>query len=148
LEKSKERKLKMKKVLLGVISLLLVIGLFAAVGYTAYRVGYNQGAQATVSGDTSPLGPFGGFGPRGMPMRDFGRDVERGFHRGFGPGGFPIMGFGFFPLLLFIVVLGFIIGFIYWLLTRNGWRFTRTPQATVTTPTNTEGGNQNAEANQ
>ena len=45
----------MKKVLVGVITLFLVIGLFAAVGYTAYRIGYNQGTQATVSGDTSPL---------------------------------------------------------------------------------------------
>ena len=138
----------MKKVLLRVITLLLVIGLFAAVGYTAYRIGYNQGMQTTVSGDNSPLSPFGGFGPRGMPVRDFGRDVERGFHRGFDPGGFPIMRFGFFPALLFIVVLGFIIGFIYWLFTRNGWRFTRTPQATVTTSPNTDGGNQNAGANQ
>ena len=138
----------MKKVLLGAISLLLIIGLFAAVGYTAYRVGYNQGTQATVSGDASPLSPFGGFGPRGIPMREFGRDVERGFHRGFGPGEFPITAFGFFAPLLFIVIVGFIIAFIYWLLTRNGWRFTRTPQATVTASTNTEGGNQNAEANQ
>jgi uncharacterized membrane protein len=113
----------MKKVLLGVITLLLVIGMFTAVGYTAYRVGYNQGMQAKVSGDTSPLSPFGGFGPRGMPMHTFERDFERGFHWGFGPGGFPIMGFGFFSPLLFIVVLGFIIiGFIYWFLTRNGWR--------------------------
>jgi len=138
----------MKKVLLGAITLLLIIGLFAGVGYTAYRVGYNQGTQTTANSDNSPLGPFGGFGPRGMPLRDFGRDVERGFHRGFGPGGFPRMGFGFFAPLLFIVVLGFIIGFIYWLFTRSGWRLTRTPQATAATSPNTAGENQNAEVNQ
>ena len=138
----------MKKFLLSVITLFLVIGLFAAVGYSAYRVGYNQGTHTTVSGDTSPLGQFGDFSPRGMPMPDFGRDVERGFHRGFDPGGFPRMGFGFFAPLLFIVVLGFIIGFIYWLFTRSGWRLTRTPQATAATSPNTEGENQNAEVNQ
>jgi len=138
----------MKKVLLGAITLLLIIGLFAGVGYTAYHVGYNQGTQTTANSDNSPLGPFGGFGPRGMPLRDFGRDVERGFHRGFGPGGFPRMGFGFFAPLLFIVVLGFIIGFIYWLFTRSGWRLTRTPQATAATSPNTAGENQNAEVNQ
>jgi hypothetical protein len=112
----------MKKVLLGVITLLLVIGMFTAVGYTAYRVGYNQGMQAKVSGDTSPLSPFGGFGPRGMPMHTFERDFERGFNWASGPGRFPIIGFGFFRSLLFIVGLGFIVGFIYWLSTRNGWR--------------------------
>ena len=141
----------MKKVLLGVITLVLVIGLFAAVGYSAYRVGYNQGTRTTVSGDTSPLGPFGDFGPRRMPMRDFGRDVERGFNRGFDPGGFPRMGFGLFSPILFlgrIAVLGLVLWFIYWLFTRGGWRLTRTPQATAATSPNPEGENQNAEVNQ
>ena len=141
----------MKKFLLSVITLFLVIGLFAAVGYSAYRVGYNQGTQTTASGDTSPLGQFGDFSPRGMPMRDFGRDVERGFHRGFDPGGFPRMGFGFFSPILFlgrIAVLGLVFWFIYWLFTRSGWRLTRKPQATAATSPNTEGENQNAEVNQ
>jgi len=138
----------MKKVLLGAITLFLVIGLFAAVGYSAYRVGYNQGVEATAGGDTPRFREFEDFGPRGMPMHPFGRDIERGFNWGFGPGGFPRMGFGFFAPLLFIVVLGFIIGFIYWLFTRSGWRLTRTPQATAATSPNTAGENQNAEVNQ
>jgi hypothetical protein len=151
LEKSKERILKMRKVLLSLIAAVLVIGSFAAVGYSAYRVGYNQGAEATAGGDTPLFRQFEDFRPRGMPMHNFGRDIERGFNRGFGPGGFPRMGFGFFSPILFlgrIAVLGLVLWFIYWLFTRSGWRLTRTPQATVTTPPNPEGGNQNGEANQ
>ena len=141
----------MRKVLLSFIAAVLVIGLFAAVGYTAYRVGYNQGAQATAGGDAPLFRQFEDFGLRGMPMHNFGRDIERGFNRGFGPDGFPGMGFGFFSPILFlgrIAVLGLVLWFIYWLFTRSGWRLTRTPQATVTTPPNPEGGNQNGEANQ
>ena len=141
----------MRKVLLSLIAAVLVIGLFAAVGYTAYRVGYNQGAQAAAGGDTLLFRQFEEVGPRGMPMHPFGRDIERGFHRGFSPGRFPAMGFGFFSPILFlarIAVLGLVLWFVYWLFTRNGWRLTRTPQATATTPPDPEGGNQNVEANQ
>lgn len=141
----------MRKVLLSLIAAVLVIGLFAAVGYTAYGFGYAQGAQVTANGEVPQLRPFDDVGPRGMPMHNFGRDMERGFKRGFGPGGFPRMGFGFFSPILFlgrIAVLGLVLWFIYWLFTRNGWRLTRTPQATATTPPDPEGGNQNVEANQ
>ncbi|HEX9838097.1 MAG TPA: hypothetical protein VGA72_02055 [Anaerolineales bacterium] len=141
----------MRKVLLSLIAAVLVIGLFAAVGYSAYRVGYNQGAQATDAGDTPPFRQFEDFRPRGMPMDNFGRDIERGFNRGFGPGEFPRMGFGFFSPILFlgrIAALGLVLWFIYWLFTRSGWRLTRTPQATAAAPPNTEDENQNAEVNQ
>lgn len=85
-----------------------------------------------------------------MPMHNFGNDFGRDSNRGMRPTGFPMMGFGFIPPLLFlgrIVMFGLAIWFIYWLFTRSGWRITRTPPAMATTPPNTEGGNQNAEAN-
>src|SRR6266498_973888 len=138
----------MRKILLSIVSLVLVIGLFAAVGYAGYRIGYNQGTQATTSGNTLTLRPLGGFGPQRVPMHNFGYGFDRDFGRGFGPGRFPMMGFGFFSPLLFIAVLGLVIWFIYWLLTRNGWRLTRASQDTATTPPNTEGENPDSEANQ
>ncbi len=141
----------MRKLLLSIISAVLIIGLFAGIGYAGYRIGYNQGAQAAAGGESPFFRQFENFGLRGMPMHNFGRDIERGFNRGFGPGSFPGRGFGFFsPILLLgsIAVLGLLLWFIYRLFTRSGWRLTRTPQATVTTPPNTESGNQNAEADQ
>jgi hypothetical protein len=151
LEESKERIMKMRKVLLSLIAAVLVIGSFAAVGYTAYRVGYDQGAEAATSGDTPLFRQFEDFGPRGMPGQNFGRDRERGFDRGFGPGRFPRMGFGFFSPLLFlgrIAVLGLVLWFIYWLFTHSGWRLTRTPQTTAATSPNAKAENQNARSEQ
>ena len=129
----------MKKVLLTLLVTILVLGLFAAAGYTGYRFGYAQGVQATANGDVLRPGlrPFDDFGPRGMPMHNFG--FGRGFNRGFGPGGFPMMGFGFFsPLMLLgrIAVLALIVWFVYWLFTRSGWRLTR--QTTESVPPKTE----------
>jgi hypothetical protein len=137
----------MRKVLLSLIAVVLVLGLFAAVGYSAYRVGYDQGAQAAAGGDTTLFRPFEDVGPRGMPMHPFGRDIERGFPRGFGPGRFPGIGFGFFSPILFlarVAVLGLVLWFIYWLFTRSGWRLTRTPRVTAATPSNTSAENQSA----
>ncbi|HET9589430.1 MAG TPA: hypothetical protein VFO91_11645, partial [Anaerolineales bacterium] len=76
---------------------------------------------------------FDNFGPRGMPMDRFG--FERGFPRRFGD--FPMMGFGFFSPLIWlgrIAVLALILWFVYWLLTRSGWRLTREVQATESQP--------------
>ena len=118
----------MKKVLLTLLAVIVVLGLFAAAGFTGYRFGYAQGVQGTANGDAPrpELRPFDDFGPRGMPMmRNFG--FERGFQRGFGRGGFPMMGFGFFSPWMFIgriAVLALVIWFIYWLVTRSGWRLT------------------------
>jgi hypothetical protein len=156
LEKSKERKRTMKKVLLTILALVVVLGLFAATGYVGYRFGYAQGAQGAqliASGD-APRPRFRPFDevirPR-MPMHNFGREIERGFNRGIHPDGFRRMGFGFFSPILFlgsIALLGLALWFIYWLFTRSGWRLTRMPPAAVTTSQDSESGNQNVEADQ
>ena len=127
----------MKRVLLTLLAVVVVLGLFAAAGFTGYRFGYAQGARAAVNGDEvrPQIGPFRDFGPNRMPMRDFG--FERGFHREFGMHGFPGMGFGFFSifgLLGRIAVLALVVGFIYWLFTRSGYRLTRTVQTTEPEP--------------
>ena len=99
-------------------------GLFGAVGYTGFRYGYAQGVQITASGETPQLRPLDDFDPRGL--HGFGMDRE--FQRGFGPGRVPMMGFGFFsPLrwLVPLVILALIALFVYWLVTRSGWRLTR-----------------------
>jgi uncharacterized membrane protein len=113
----------MKKVLLGLLALIVVFGLFAAAGYAGYRFGYAQSVQTAVNSDSVQPGlrPFDDFGPRGMPMHRFGPE------RDLGRGGFPLR-FGFFALLMFlgrIVLVALIILFSYWLLTRSGWRLTR-----------------------
>jgi hypothetical protein len=119
----------MKKVLLTLLAALVLLGLFAAVGYAGYRFGYTQGAQITANGRAPELRPFDGWGLR------FG--IERGFPRGFGMRGFPMMGFGFFSPLLFLVrlaVLALILWFVYWLFTRSGWRLTRQTTEPVPPP--------------
>jgi len=137
----------MKKVLLTLLTVIVVLGLFAATGYAGYRFGFARGAQITANGNPSgpQLRPFDNFERRGMPMHNFGDDFGRGLRRGFGVRGFPMMGmgFGFFSPLMFlgrIVVFALIIWFIYWLFTRSGWQLTRTaPIAEAQTkPTETE----------
>ena len=125
----------MKRVLLTLLAVVLVLGLFAAVGFTGYRFGYAQGARVAANGDEvrPRVGPFDDFGPNRMPMREFGFD--RGFHRDFGGRGFPGMGFGFFSLFALlgrIAVLALIVWFIYWLFTRSGYQITRAPSVQTT----------------
>ena len=125
----------MRRFILTLLAVILVLGLFAAVGFTGYRFGYARGVQATANGDVvrPQFGPFDRFGPNRMPMHNFG--FERGFHRGFGMGGFPLMGFGFFGLfrlLIPLAVLALIAWLIYSLFTRGGYRITRTVQTTTT----------------
>lgn len=128
----------MKKVLLSLLAALVVLGLFAVVGYAGYRLGYAQGAQAaqsTADGQAPELRSFDRSNPRRMPMHDFG--FARGFERGFGMRGFPGMGFGFFSPFLFLVrlaVLGLVLWFVYWLFTRSGWRLTRQTTEPVPPP--------------
>jgi len=134
-----ERNRTMKKILLTLFTVIVVLGLFAAAGFTGYRFGYAQGVQAAANGDNllPGLRPFDDFGPRGMPMHDFG--FERGYPRGWDRGGFPMMGLGFFsPWILLgqIAVLALIVWFIYWLFARSGWRLTR--QTTVNTSSKPE----------
>lgn len=121
----------MKRIVLGLLAVIVVFGLFAAAGYAGYRFGYAQGAQAATNGTPPPqLRSFDELSPRQMPMHRFG--AERGFPRGEGPGSFPMMGFGFFPLMFLgrFVVLALIIWFVYWLFTRSGWHLTRQPVET------------------
>lgn len=126
----------MKRMLLTLLAVVLVLGLFAVAGFTGYRLGFAQGIQQTVAnsnGNPPQVRPFDNTGPRGMHNFGFGREIPRGF----GMHGFPLMGF-FSPFmllgrLLFWVLL---IGLIYWLFTRSGWRLTR--QTVETTPARTE----------
>jgi hypothetical protein len=137
----------MKKVLLTLLTIIVVLGLFAATGYAGYRFGLARGAQITANGNnTNPaprLRPFDNLDRPGMPMRNFGDDFGRGIRRGLGMRGFPMMGmgFGFFGPLMFlgrIAVFALIIWFVYWLFTRSGWRLTRTVQTTQPDPQPTE----------
>ena len=122
----------MRKILLSIFAIVVIAGLFAATGYTGYRLGFTQGAQSAGNGDEIPrpgLRPFDRFGPREMPGHHFGFDSE--FRRGFGMRGFPMMRFGFLSPFLFlaqILLLALLAGLIYWLFTRSGWRLTRTVQ--------------------
>jgi len=127
----------MKKVLLALLAATLVLGLSAAVGYTGYRFGYAQGVRTAASGETMfpRLRLFDNFERSRMPMNNFSDRFERNFNRDFGPGGFPMRGFGFFPPLRFlaqIVILGLILWFVHWLVTRSGWHLTRTEQTVET----------------
>jgi hypothetical protein len=124
----------MKRILLALLGIIVMLGLFGAMGYAGYRFGYAQGLQSTVNGDyTRPdpaLRPFDEFHPRGMP----GFGMDRRFKHDFGPGRFPMMGLGFFSALRWLVpiaVLALVVLFIYWLFTRSGWRLTRQTTASV-----------------
>jgi hypothetical protein len=135
----------MKKVLLTLLTVIVVLGLFAATGYAGYRFGFARGAQITANGNNPgpQLRPFDNFDRRGMPMRNFGDDFGRGLRRGFGMRGFPMMGigFGFFSPFMFlgrIIVFALIIWFIYWLFTRSGWHLTRTTPIVDSQPQPTE----------
>ena len=132
----------MKKVLLTLLTIVVVLGLFAAAGYAGYRFGYMRGAQVTANAGTPgntpnpQIRPFNDFDHRGAPNFGFGR----GLRRGFGFGVFPMMGIGFglfglFGFLLRIAVFGLILWLIYWLFTRSGWRLTRTVTTTATAST-------------
>jgi cell division septal protein FtsQ len=123
---NEERKQTMKRILLILLSIIVLLALFGAAGYTGYRFGYTQGVQTSVNGDSIRPGirPFDDFNPRGM--HNFGMDRE--FQRGFGPGRFPMRGFGFFSPLRWLAplaVLALIALFVYWLFTRSGWHLTR-----------------------
>jgi len=130
----------MKKVLLTLLAVVIVLGLFAAIGFVGYRFGYAQGFQATANGQTSDFRPFDGMGPNRMPMQNFGDRFDRNFDRGLGPGGFPMRGFGFFPLIFIgrIAILSLIVWFVYWLFTRSGWQLTITVQTVELQPKPTD----------
>ena len=128
----------MKKVLLSLLAVVLVLGVLGAAGFAGYQFGYRQGA---LSADgNAQVAPWGqGLGPNWMPMHNFGFDRE------FGPGSFGMMhrggmGFGFFSSLMFlarIIFWGLILWAIYTLITRSGWRITRTEAVTQAPPSTT-----------
>jgi hypothetical protein len=136
----------MKRVLLTLLTIVVVLGLFAATGYAGYRIGLMRGAQITANSGTpnQQIRPFGNFDRRGPLPRNFGNDFGPGLRRGFRFGGFPMMGMGFgifsvFGFLMRIAVFALIIWFIYWLFTRSGWQLTRTvPAAPEVQPKPTE----------
>ncbi|HSL30057.1 MAG TPA: hypothetical protein VK900_12720 [Anaerolineales bacterium] len=112
----------MKRVLLTLLGLVVVIGLFSAVGYAGYRLGLAQGVERRADGDPPRLRPFAEFGPRALRMHDF--EFRGGFARGFG--GFPGLGFFFlFRLLFWMAALVLVVWLISWLLARSGWRLVR-----------------------
>jgi hypothetical protein len=121
----------MKKILLTLLTVIVVAGVLAGVGFAGYRIGYHQGALSTNTNTTANNTPF--VHPD-VPMHNFGRDFDRNFNRGFGLGGFGMhggMGFGFFSPLMFlgrILFWGLMIWFIYWLFTKSGWQLTRKSQ--------------------
>ena len=135
----------MRKVLFTLLGIMVVVGVLAGAGFAGYRIGYMQGARANAKGNTQVLPPNKGFDPRGMPMRNFGNDFERGFNRGFGPRGFGMMergmggrGFGFFSPFFLLIRVGFwafIIWLVYKVIKGSGWTLTRqvaaTPKAEV-----------------
>jgi hypothetical protein len=114
----------MKKWIIRIVAVILALGAFAGAGFTAYRFGYMQGAQAT--GNQNDLPPIGRF-ERGP---GFGNQSERGFHREFSFGG-PIMihrgGFGFFhpfAALTKVALLGLFVWAVYMVFKGNGWQLT------------------------
>jgi uncharacterized membrane protein len=133
---SNERIDSMKRVLLTLLAVLFVLGLLGAAGYAGYRLGFQQGVLATSDGDRPFITPreFGfGMGPGRMPMHEFG------FQRGFDQGGFGMMGsgYGFYPwfgLLTRLMFWGLIAWAIYMLVTRSGWRLTRTTPPSESQP--------------
>lgn len=79
------------------------------------------------------------MGPRGMPMHEFGfqRGIDRQGFELLGRGGFGSPLFPLLSLLTWLLFLGLIGAGIYWLVTRSGWRLTRTAPAPATTTTTT-----------
>ena len=122
----------MRKILLGLLTVIIILGALGAAGFAGYRFGFNQGALSISNGDTPRFVP--GFGNPRMPMHPFGNDE---FHRRFsgGPSFNMIhrgMGFGFFSPLMFLVRLAFwglVIWALYTLVARSGWRLTKTVPA-------------------
>jgi hypothetical protein len=134
--KSNERKITMKKVLFTLLGMILILGVLGGAGFTGYRFGYMQGALAGGDGTAIPFTRGFNFAPQGMPMHNFSRDFNHGFHHPGGLDGFGMMsygrGFGFFSPLSLIVrlaVLGLVLWLVYKLFKGNGWQLSLTRQA-------------------
>lgn len=122
----------MKRVLLTLLIVIVAVAALGAAGFAGYHYGYSQGALATSNTDSNALIPGPGWNPHGMPMHGFGND------RGFGRGEFGMMergrGMGFFSPIRFLVQVVFwalVAWALYTLVTRSGWRLTKTQPAPV-----------------
>ena len=124
----------MKKVLLTLLAVVLLVAALGAAGMVGYRYGYSQGILSAASSDSTAVIPRFNVNPHGMYMRGFDHDFGRGNFGMMGHGG---MGFGFFTPLMFVVRIAFwvlVIWAVYMLVTRSGWRLTKTQPAPVAAP--------------
>ena len=143
----------MKKVLLSLFALILFIAVLTGVGFAGYRVGYDQGARVSGNDNTTPNWFSEDHGRDEMPRFNFdrGRDggsergFERGLDRGFPRGYFRVMPrgreFGIFSPLRFLAHIAMwvlILGLVYLLFTRNGWRLSVTKQPVQDPPATVE----------
>lgn len=124
----------MKKFLISLLVIVLALGLLGATAYAGYRYGFAQGVLSASNGDARYLGPWNRMEPAGMRLHVF--ELNHGFDRN----GFGMLqrgaGFGFSPLfglLAQVLFCGLIIAGLYWLITRSGWRLTRTAPVSTTT---------------
>jgi hypothetical protein len=129
----------MKKVLLWLFAVIIVFAVLAGAGFAGYRVGYDQGARASGNDNIAPNWLSENRGSDEIRGFNFGTDNdgrhERAFDRGFPRGYFRMMphgrGFGIFSLvrlLTHLAVWALVIGLVYLLFTRSGWRLSLTKQ--------------------
>jgi hypothetical protein len=139
----------MKKVLLSLFGVIIVIAILAGAGFAGYRVGYDQGVQASGKDNIAPSWLSEKHGRDEMPRFNFGRDTdgrpERAFDRGFPRGYFRMMPrgheFGIFSPLRFLAHIAMwvlILGLVYLLFTRSGWRLSLIKQPVQDTPATIE----------
>jgi hypothetical protein len=111
----------------------------AGAGFAGYRVGYDQGARASGNDSIAPNWLSENHGRDEMPGFNFRQDTdgrpERAFERGFPRGYFRMMPhgreFGIFSPLRFLAHIAtsvLILGLVYLLFTRGGWRLSLTKQ--------------------
>ena len=137
----------MKKILLTLLGLIVAAAALAGAGFVGYRMGFNH---STVLGNqVPPASRFEHMNPGIMPHN--GEGFNRGPGREFGfehysmmrPGGFHGRGFGFFSPFHFLwnaAILGLIIWFVYWLVTKSGWQITRKTVPVVSADSTNEEG--------
>lgn len=113
------------------LGILLVVGLVAAAGFSAYRFGYAQGVANAQGVELSELLPryhirgFDGEAGTSRPMDRFhGMDGKWGGMRG---GFFPIL--GLFGGLFRLALLGGLIWLGYTLVKRSGWQLVKSTPA-------------------
>ena len=137
----------MKKWIVGIVITILALGAFAGVGFTAYRIGFNQGARTTqdVRATDNFTPPFvNRFNRENMPQFNPGMNDRNGAP-GFAPDHFLMMQrggrMGFFSPFQFlwrIVLFGLITWLGYQLFRGNGWHLSLTRHQVAEPVENTE----------